>query len=78
MNFNEAVALECGLTPFSYKGKNMLALSGCGTDLTPTLDAYQALVHKTIDSNSRFFSTDKYFEYLVGEDLAKKVLEAIS
>jgi hypothetical protein len=80
--FNEAVALECGLTPFIYKGINMLALSGCGMDLSPRLDAYQALTHNTIDQHSRFFSSaneyDKYFEYVVGEGVAKKVLQAIS
>ncbi len=80
--FDEEIALECGLTPFTYKGKNMLALSGCGMDLSPRLDAYQALAHNTIDKHSRFFSTanqaDEYFEYVVGKEVAKKVLKAIS
>ncbi len=51
-------------------------------DLSPRLDAYQALSHKTIDRNSRLFSTanrlDKYFEYVVGKELAEEVLKAIS
>ena len=80
--FDEEIALKCGLTPFTYKGKNLLALSGCGMDLSPRLDAYQALSHKTIDRNSRYFFTanrlDKYFEYVVGKELAEEVLKAIS
>lgn len=80
--FDERIALECGLTPFSYKGKNMLALSGYGMDLSPRLDAYQVLTHNTIDEYSRFFSTanraDEYFAYVVGKEVARKVLNAIS
>ena len=80
--FDKETALKCGLTPFTYKGKNLLALSGCGMDLSPRLDAYQALSHKTIDRNSRLFFTanrsDKYFEYVVGKELAEEVLKAIA
>jgi hypothetical protein len=42
--FNEQIAVECGLTPFSYYCENydrelqLLALSGCGMDLSPKLD----------------------------------------
>ena len=80
--FDEEIALKCGLTPFIYKDKNLLALSGFGIDFSPRLDAYQALTHKTIDRNSRFFFTanrpDKYFEYAVSKELAEEVLKAIS
>ena len=80
--FNEEIALECGLTPFTYKKIDMLALSGCGMDFSPRLDSYQALSHNSIDKHSRFFSSanecDKYFEYVVGEAVTKKVLQAIS
>ena len=80
--FDKETALKCGLTPFTYKGKNLLALSGSGMDLSPRLDAYQALSHKTIDRNSRLFFTanrsDKYFEYVVGKELAEEVLKAIA
>ena len=80
--FDEAIAVECGLVPFSYQEIKMLALGGCGMDLSPKLDAYQALTHKTIDRNSRLFSRDntcgKYFEYVVGETVMQKVLKAIS
>ena len=80
--FDKETALKCGLTPFTYKGKKLLALSGSGMDLSPRLDAYQALSHKTIDRNSRLFFTanrsDKYFEYVVGKELAEEVLKAIA
>ena len=80
--FDKETALKCGLTPFTYKGKNLLALSGSGMDFSPRLDAYQALSHKTIDRNSRLFFTanrsGKYFEYVLGKELAEEVLKAIS
>ncbi|WP_367364111.1 hypothetical protein [Candidatus Tisiphia endosymbiont of Nedyus quadrimaculatus] len=79
--FDEKVALECGLTPFTYKGIDMLALSGCGMNLSPKLDAYQVLVHNTIDRCSTFFSKDnqgdKYFEYVVGKDVTNRVRQAL-
>ena len=73
--FNEKIALECGLTPFSYEGVNMLALSACGMDLSPRLDAYQTLLHNTIDRNSKFFSAlnQEYFKGVVGKEVMKKM-----
>lgn len=85
--FNEQVALECGLTPFSYYDENssrelqLLALSGCGLDLSPKLDAYQALTNRTIDKNSRFFVNDQplnYFASVVGEDIEQRVRQALA
>jgi hypothetical protein len=76
--FNKKIALECSLTPFIYKGTNLLALSGCGMDLSPRLDAYQALTDNTIDKGSRLFSDNAYFEHVVGSSLAAKVKQAIS
>lgn len=73
--FDEEKALLCGLTPFTYKGINLLALSGGGMNLSPRLDAYQFLTHKTIDKNSLFFSDEKYFKYVVGEKIMNKINE---
>lgn len=79
MIFDEKIALECGLTPFTYQEKGMLALSGCGMDLSAKLDTYQALVHCTIDKCSKLFTTcaRDYFEYVVGKDATRRVLEAV-
>lgn len=85
--FNEQVALECGLTPFSYyceisdRELQLLALSSCGRDLSPRLDAYQALTDKTIDKNSKFFGDEhsgNYFTYVVGQDIAQRVNQALA
>lgn len=75
--FNEEIALDCGLTPFTYKGKNMLALSGCGMNLSPKLDVYQALTDNTIDEHSLLFSDSTYFENVVGKILTEKTLNII-
>ena len=70
--------MECSLTPFTHDGLSLLALSGWGADLSPKLDAYQGLIHKTIDENSCLFSDFDYFQGLLGENLTNKVLQAIS
>jgi len=76
--FNEKAALECDLIPFIFENINLLALAGCGMDLSPKLDAYQALTDNTIDKGSRLFTDNGYFEHVVGSSLAEKVKQVIS
>ena len=78
--FDEEIALECYLTPFTYNHVNLLALSGCGMDLSPKLDAYQALTHGTIDRDSSFFSinNNEYFEYVAGKEIVRKMNEILN
>lgn len=71
------VAIECGLIPFEYEGRFLLALGGAGMDLSPKLDAYQALTDHTIPENSKLFSDREHFEYVVGKELTEKVIEVI-
>jgi len=81
MIFNEEIALECKLIPFTYQGVGMLALAGYGMDFSPRLDTYQVLTHNTVDQYSRLVRANKYddyFEYVVGKDMMKKVLKAIA
>lgn len=68
-------ALEVGLIPFYYENAFFIALGGAGMDLSPKLDAYQALIDGTLPSNSLFFRDRKYFEYIVGKEVTKKVEE---
>lgn len=71
------VALKCGLTPFYFDDEFYLALGGCGMDLSPKLDAYQALTTKMIPSDSKLLrgGDESYFGYVVGKDVMKEVLE---
>lgn len=84
--FDEELAYKCRLTPFKYYNEetgeklNLLALGGCGMDLSPKLDAYQALTVGSIDKKSCLF--DPYngkncFEHVVGKELTKEVLANI-
>jgi hypothetical protein len=57
-------AWESGLIPFKYKGTFMLALGGCGMDLSPKLDCYQALVSGSVRSGSQLFRQVDYFDYV--------------
>lgn len=79
--FDEDIAHKCGLLPFEYYHETrgnmqLLALGGCGMDLSPRLDAYQALVSKSLSSSNRFEDDQDYAEYVVGKDLYKEVLES--
>ena len=76
--FNKKIALECDLTPFVHQGTKLLALSGCGMDLSPRLDAYQALTDTTIDKTSYLFTRPDYFEYVLGSTVVEKVKHVIS
>jgi hypothetical protein len=82
--FDEEIAYKCNLTPFKYvsdyEDRELLALGGCGMDLSPKLDAYQAMVDGTIDRNStllRYPDTD-YFSYVVGEAHTKEAIKCIT
>lgn len=73
--FDPEMAHECGLLPFTYKGTELLALGGCGMDLSPKLDKYQALVSGTIDSGSQAFRQPDYFDYVAGTGASDRVKE---
>lgn len=61
---NVEAAHKSGLFPFEYEGTFMLALGGCGMDLSPKLDCYQALTDRSIPSNSTIFRQLDYFDYV--------------
>lgn len=77
--FDADLARKCGLVPFTYHGddgiKNLLALAGCGMDLSPKLDAYQALMSGSLPRDSRFIDDDDYAKYVVGEKIYEEVIE---
>jgi hypothetical protein len=70
---NVEIALECGLIPFRFKEHFFLAFGACGMDLSPKLDAYQVLTSGTIDEFSMLFRDEKYFRYVVGDEVTEKV-----
>jgi hypothetical protein len=76
--FDEKIAWECGLYPFEFDGMELLALGGCGMDLSPKLDCYQAMTDGTVDSSSMFLRDDNYAKYVVGNDRYNKVMEIIT
>ena len=59
--YNEEIAIKCDLIPFKLYNSNfdesteLLAYGGCGMDMSPKLEAYQALTGKTVDSNSGLY-----------------------
>lgn len=81
--FDTDIARQCDLLPFTYSLEyeddiNLLALGGCGMDLSPRLDAYQALITGYIDPSSTLFSQFSYFESLMGKELTQQVIAAIT
>lgn len=67
-------AIRCNLTPFYYKETFYLAIGGCGTDLTPKLDAYQMLTTGSIPEDSHALRHPDYFRGVVGPALAEEAL----
>ena len=80
-DYDEQIAYDCGLIPFKYKDFNLLALGGCGQDLSPRLDAYQALISGTVDRNCNIQSKDKavleWYEYILGSKVLDQILNAL-
>lgn len=74
---DEAIAWKVGLIPFEYDGTSYLALGGCGMDLSPRLDAYQALTVGSVSSDSQFIRQPGYAAYVVGQGVFDEVMEAI-
>lgn len=79
--FDEDVAHECRLVPFQWRPRetedlDLLALGGCGMDMSPKLDAYQALVDGTLPSGSMLLSgiNRDYCVSMLGETTYKKAL----
>jgi hypothetical protein len=71
--FDAEVAQKVGLIPFEFGDLQLLALGGCGMDLSPKLDAYVALTTGHIPEDSKFFRQRDYFNYVVGSSVAQEV-----
>jgi len=71
------VAIKVGLIPFYYKDRFYLALGGYGMDLSPKVDAYQAITQGTIEPYTTLLSDPKYFKWVVGPKVFKEVLGRI-
>ncbi|HJD59519.1 MAG TPA: hypothetical protein LFW20_02420 [Rickettsia endosymbiont of Omalisus fontisbellaquei] len=80
--FIEKEAVRCFLTPFIYNGQKLLAVGGNGMDLTPRLEAYQALVNDgEIGKKSKFFVINdaSYFaSAFISKGVIQEVLEKIT
>jgi hypothetical protein len=61
---DEEKAYQSGLFPFRYKDKFLLALGGCGMDLSPKLDCYQALTDSSLPAGSQIFRQVDFFDYV--------------
>lgn len=78
--WDEDVAWKVELIPFEFDGENYLALGGCGMDLSPRLDAYQALTDDSVPRSSQFIraqDSGTYAKYVVGETIYNEVMEKI-
>lgn len=77
-DFHPMVAYQVGLIPFTFRGGHYLALGGAGMDLSPRLDAYQALANRTLPEGSKFITDPEYAKFLVGEDIYDQVMRAVT
>ena len=70
-------ALKCNLIPFYHQGNFYLALDSAGMDLSPKLDAYQALTIGSVPSNSKYLTDTNYTNFILGKKLTEEVLNTI-
>jgi hypothetical protein len=74
--FDEEVALECALIPFSFAEAKLLSLAGYGGYYFPKLDAYEVLTCGSISKESSYFKENEraYFRYIVGENVHQRIV----
>lgn len=75
------IATQCELIAFTYERPDntdleLLALGGCGMDLSPKLDAYQALLSNTLPADSKLIRDPGYSEYVLGEKTYNAALKS--
>ena len=72
-HYNEDAAYKCNLIPLKISNDDediyLLALGGCGMDLSPKLDSYFFLHTGKMDSASRYFNDKDYFKSLVSTEI---------
>ena len=78
--YNEEVALRCGLMPFKYVGDNReveLVMLSVYPDyvffMKPKLDAYQAIMSRSISRRNVLESNEEYFKQIVGKEITEEV-----
>jgi hypothetical protein len=76
-HYNEDVAYKCNLIPFKISNDDedsyLLALGGCGMDLSPKLDAYFFLHTGKMDSASNYFNDKDYFKSLASDEIFNRI-----
>ena len=77
--FDEEVALECALIPFSFAEVELLSLAGYGSYYFPKLDAYEVLTCGSISKESSYFKENEraYFRYIVGENVHQRIVRVL-
>lgn len=77
--FDEEVALECALIPFSFAEVKLLSLAGYGGYYFPKLDAYEVLTCGSISKESSYFKENEraYFRYIVGENVHQRIVRVL-
>jgi hypothetical protein len=72
-HYSQDAAYKCNLIPFKLSNDDedsyLLALGGCGMDLSPKLDAYFFLHNGKMDSASKYFTQKDYFKSLVSTEI---------
>jgi len=74
--FDEKVALECALIPFSFRGVKLLSLTQHRVYYSYRIDSYEVLTCGSLNKNSGYFKENEkpYFRYIVGEDVYQRIV----
>ena len=72
-NFSEESAYKCGLIPFSFLNKNLLAVDKSDKHSSIKLDAYQALTGNSIPKNSELFTIGNDISNIIDKDTLEQI-----
>lgn len=74
--FDEKVALECALIPFSFREVKLLSLTGHRAYFNYRIDAYEVLTCGRMNKDSGYFKKNEkpYFRYIVGEEVYQRIV----
>ena len=77
--FDEKIALECALIPFSFRGVKLLSLTQHRVYYAYRIDAYEVLTCGSLNKNSGYFKENErpYFRYIVGEDVYQRIVRVL-
>lgn len=77
--FDEKIALECALIPFSFRGVKLLSLTQHRVYYAYRIDAYEVLTCGSLNKDSGYFKENEkpYFRHIVGDSVYRQIVRIL-